>query len=246
MWELYCEEGWAPKNWCFWTLVLENTLECPLDSNQSILKEISPGYTGRIDAKAETPILWPPHAKSWLIGEYPDAERDWGQEEKGTTEDDMAGWHHRLDGHEFEWTLGVGDGQEGLVCCDSWGHRVGHDWATELLKWLLCPWNFPGKNTRANCHFILQRIFPTQGLNLHLLSLLHWQVDSLPPGKFSPCYPAIQFLPIFIGRSFPTGFFSSSTCSLPSHLFHLYLAFPFSHFQVFSQLLPYLLPSLSL
>ena len=86
----------------------------------------------RNDAKAETPILWPPHAKNWLIGTDPDAGRDWGQEEKGTTEDDMAGWRHQIDGHEFEWTPGVGDGQGGLACCDSWGHRVRHDWATEL------------------------------------------------------------------------------------------------------------------
>ena len=84
------------------------------------------------EAEAETPILWPPHAKSWLIGKDPDAGRDWGQEEKGTTEDEMAGWHHQLDGHEFGWTPGVGDGQGGLACCDSWGRRVGHDWATEL------------------------------------------------------------------------------------------------------------------
>ena len=92
-------------------------------SNQSILKEISPGCSfGRTDTEAETPILWPPHAKSWLIGKDSDAGRDSGQEEKGTTEDEMAGWHHRLDGREFEWTPGVGDGQGGLACCDSWGH----------------------------------------------------------------------------------------------------------------------------
>ena len=89
-------------------------------------------WVGRTDVKAETPILCPPHAKSWLIGKDPDAGRDWGQEEKGMTEDEMAGWHHRLYGHEFEWTPGVGDGQGGLACCDSWGHRVRHDWATEL------------------------------------------------------------------------------------------------------------------
>ena len=80
-------------------------------------------FFGRNDAKAETPILWPPHATSWLIGKDSDAGRDWGQEEKGTTGDEMAGWHHRLDGHEFGWTLGVGDGQGGLVCCDSWGRK---------------------------------------------------------------------------------------------------------------------------
>ena len=82
-----------------------------------------PVFFGRNDAKAETPVLWPPHVKSWLIGKDSDAWRDWGQEEKGTTEDKMAGWHHRLNGHEFEWTPGVGDGQGGLACCDSWGRK---------------------------------------------------------------------------------------------------------------------------
>ena len=125
MWKLNCEESWAPKNWCFWTVVLK-TLESPLDC-----KEIQPVhpkgdqswvFTGRTDAKAETPILWPPHAKSWLIGKDTDAGRDWGQD-KGTTEDEMARWHHPLDGHEFEWTLGVGDGQGGRACRDSWGRK---------------------------------------------------------------------------------------------------------------------------
>jgi len=90
-------------------------------------------FFGRNDAKAETPILWPPHVKSWLIRKDSDAGRDWGQEEKGTTEDEMAGWHHWLDGHESEWTPGVGDGQEGLVCCDSWGHKESD--MTEILNW---------------------------------------------------------------------------------------------------------------
>ena len=134
------------KNWCFWTVVLEKTLESPLDC-----KEIQPVHSkgdqswvfiGRNDAKAETPVLWPPHEKSWLIGKDSDAGRDWGQEEKGTTEDEMSGWHHWLDGCEPEWTPGVDDGQEGLACCDSWGCRVGHDWATEL-NWtetsITCP-----------------------------------------------------------------------------------------------------------
>ena len=105
-------------------------------SNQSILKEISPGMflEGMMDAKSETPVLWPPHVKSWLIGTDSDAGRDWGQEEKGTTEDEMAGWHHGLDGHESEWTLGVGDGQGSLACCDSWCHKESE---TELKgqKW---------------------------------------------------------------------------------------------------------------
>ena len=106
MWELNCEESWVLKNWCFWTVVLEKTLESPLDC-----KEIQPVhpkgdqswvFIGRTDAEAETPILWPPYAKSWLIGKDPDAGRDWGQEEKGKTEDEMARGHHRLNGHEFE------------------------------------------------------------------------------------------------------------------------------------------------
>ena len=91
-------------------------------------------FIGRTDAEAETPILWPPHVKSWLIGKDPDAGRDWGQEEKGTIEDEMAGWHHRLDGRGFEWTPGVGDGQGGLACCDSWGRKESD--MTERLNWL--------------------------------------------------------------------------------------------------------------
>ena len=90
-------------------------------------------FFARNDAEAETPVLWPPHAKSWLIGKDPDARRDWGQEEKGTTENEMAGWHHWLDGHEFGWTPGVGDGQGGLACCDSWGHRESD--TTQRLNW---------------------------------------------------------------------------------------------------------------
>ena len=90
-------------------------------------------FFGRNDAKAETPVLWPPHAKSWLIGKDFDVGRDWGQEEKGMTEDEMAGWHHRLDGHEFEWTPGDRDGQGGLACCDSWGRKDSD--TTERLNW---------------------------------------------------------------------------------------------------------------
>ena len=91
-------------------------------------------FFGRNDAKAETPILWPPHAKSWLIGKDSNAERDWGQEEKGKTEVETAGWHHWLNGHEFQWTLGVGDGQGGLACCDSWGRKESD--TTERLNWV--------------------------------------------------------------------------------------------------------------
>ena len=146
MWELDCEENWALKNWCFWTVVLEKTLESPLDCKEIQLvhpKEDQPwDFFGRNDAKAETPVLCPPHAKSWLIGKDSDAGRDWGKEEKEMTEDEMAGWHHRLDGHEFEWTPGAGDGQGGLACCDSWGHKeldTTSDW-TELMAIFLIFW----------------------------------------------------------------------------------------------------------
>ena len=136
MWELGYKESWVLKNWCFGTMVLEKTLESPLDWKiQSVYSKGDQSWVfiGRTDAKAETPILWTPHARSWLIGKDPDAGRDWGQEEKGTTEDEMAGWHHRLDVHEFEWTLGVGDGQGGLVCCDSWGCKESD--MTGRLNW---------------------------------------------------------------------------------------------------------------
>ena len=139
--ELDCEEGWAPKDRWIWTVVLEKTLESPLDC-----KEIQPVHSedqpwnlfGRNDAKAETPVLWPLHAKSWLIGKDSDAGRDWGQEEKRTTEDEMAGWHHWLDGRESGWTPGVGDGQGGLVCCDSWGRKESD--TTERLNWTVLNW----------------------------------------------------------------------------------------------------------
>ena len=101
-------------------------------SNQSILREISPRRT---DVEAETPIHWPPAVKSWLIWKDPDAGKDWRQEEKGTTEDEMAGWHHWLNGHGFGWTPGVGDGQGGLVCCGSWGRKESD--TTEQLNWIL-------------------------------------------------------------------------------------------------------------
>ena len=137
MWELDCEEGWASKNWCFWSVVLEKTLESPLN-----YKEIQPVHSewdqpweffGRNDAKAETSVLWPPHVKSWLIGKDSDAGRDWGQEEKRMTEGEMAGWHHWLDGRESKLSLGVGDGQGGLECCSSWVCKESD--TTEKLNW---------------------------------------------------------------------------------------------------------------
>ena len=126
MWELNYKESWTPKNWCFWTVVLEKTLESPL-----YYKEIQPVnpkvnqswiFIGRTDAEAETPIHCPPDGKNWLIWKDPDAGKDW-RWEKRTTEDEVVGWHHWLSGHESESTLGVGDGQGGLVYCGSWGHK---------------------------------------------------------------------------------------------------------------------------
>ena len=137
MWELDCEESWAPKNWCFWTVVLEKTLESPLDCEE--IQPVHPKgdqswmFMGRIDVAAETVVLWPPDAKSWLIGKDPDAGKDWGQEEKGMTEDAMVGWNHQLSGHGFVWTPGVGDGQGGLACSSLWGHKELD--MTERLNW---------------------------------------------------------------------------------------------------------------
>ena len=137
MWELIYKESWALKNLCFWTVVLEKTLESPLDC-----KEIQPVhpkgdqswlFIGRTNAEAETPILWPPDVMSWLIWKDPDAGKDWGQEEKEMTENEMVGWHHWLNGHWFWWTPGVGDGQGGLMCCDSWCCKESD--MTERLNW---------------------------------------------------------------------------------------------------------------
>ena len=133
MWELDHKEYWALKNWCFWMKTLESPLDC---------KEIKPVHSKgnqpwifieRTDAEAEALILWLPDAKRWLIGKDSDAGKDRRQEEKGTTKDEMIGWHHWLDARESEWTLGVGDGQGGLACCDSWDHKESD--TTEWLNW---------------------------------------------------------------------------------------------------------------
>ena len=203
--------------------MLEKTLERPLDCKE--IKPVNPKgnqswiFIGRTDAEAEAPILWPPDVKDWLTGKDPDAGQDWRQEEKGMTEDEMTGRHHRLKGREFEQALRVGDGQGILAYCSPWGRRVGHDWATELtdcyiaigiytspvldnpeeyfLTNLSCiekdacvfahsclnlcdptdcsPLGFSVHGisqvrvTGVGCHFLLQRTFPTQGLNTHLL-----------------------------------------------------------------------------
>ena len=134
-WTIKKAEHWridAFELWC-WRRLLRVPLDC-----KEILPVPSKGdqswdFFGRDDTEAETPVLWPPHVKSWLIGKDSNAGRDWGQEEKGTTEDEMAGWHHQLDGHESEWTPGVGDGQGGLACCDSWSRKESD--TTERLNW---------------------------------------------------------------------------------------------------------------
>ena len=138
MWELDHKESWALKNWCFWTVVLEKTLESPLDC-----KEIQPVhpkgnqpwiFTGRTDAKAETPILWPPDVKNWLTGKDTDAGKDWRREEKGMTEDEIVGWHCWQDGHALlEQAPGAGDGQGGLAWCSPRGHKESD--MTEWLNW---------------------------------------------------------------------------------------------------------------
>ena len=139
LWELDYKESWALKNWCFWTAVLEKTLESPLDCKE--IQQFNPKgnqswvFLGRTDCKAETSILWPPDVKNWLIGKDPDAEKDWRQE-KGTTGDKMIGWHHWLDGHEFDQALAVDDGQGGLACCSPWGHKESD--MTQRLNWTEC------------------------------------------------------------------------------------------------------------
>ena len=130
----------APKNWCFWTMVLEKTLETPLNSKE--IKPVNPKgnqswiFIGRTDAEAETPLLWPPDVKNWLFLKDPDAGKDWGWEDKGMTEDEMVGWHHWVNGHESDQAPGVGDGQGGLVCCGSWDHKESD--MTEQLNWTEC------------------------------------------------------------------------------------------------------------
>ena len=131
------KESWAPKYWCFWTVVLEKTLERPLDCKD--IKPVNPKenqswiFIRRTDAEAETPILWLPDVNNWLIGKDPDAGKDWGQEEKGMTEDEMVGWHHRLNGHGFGWTPGVHDEQGSLACCSPWGCKESD--MTKRLNW---------------------------------------------------------------------------------------------------------------
>ena len=137
MWDFEYNESWVPKNWCFWTVVLDKVLESPLDCKniQSVHSKRKQSwiFIGRTDAEAETSILWLPDMKNWLIWKDPDAGKDWWWEEKETTEDEIVGWHHLLDGHEFEQALEVGDGQGCLACCSLWGYKESD--MTEWLSW---------------------------------------------------------------------------------------------------------------
>ena len=180
MWELDYKESWAPKNWCFWTVVLEKTLESSLDCKE--IKPVNPKenqswvFIGRTDAKAQAPIIWLPDVKNWLTGKDPDAGKDWRQEEKRMTEDEVVEWHHRLDGHEFEQALGFSDGQGRL------GRKESD--TVEQLNW-----------TESNCktathflrHYFLEQCllyskiekkilrFPKKALSLHMHRLSHFQ-----------------------------------------------------------------------
>ena len=158
------KESWAQKNWCFWTVVLEKTLESPLDCKE--IQSVHPKgdqyqswvFIGRTDVEAEAPKLLPPDVKSWLIWKDPDPGKDWGQEEKGTAQDEMAGWHHWLNGRESGWTPGVGDGQGGLVCCGSWSRKELE--TTERLNW-----------TELKV-FGIYNIYNIKYINLYILLLL--------------------------------------------------------------------------
>ena len=200
MWELDFKESWVPKNWCLWSVMLEKTLESPLDIKG--IKSLNPKgnqswiFIGRTDAKAETPVLWPPDVKNWLIGKDFDDGKDWRLEEKRMTEDEMVGWHHWLHRHEFEQGPGFGDGHASLACYSPWGHKeLG---TTEWLNWtevtsfvsdsakygpyptsLLCPWDSLGKNTEVGCPALFQRIFLIKD-RTWISFLLHWQLGSLP------------------------------------------------------------------
>ena len=219
MWELDYKESWALKNWSFWTVVLEKTPESPLDC-----KEIQPVHSkgdqpwmffGRNDTKAETPILWPPHAKSWLIGKDSDAGRDWGQEEKGTAEDEMAGWHHRLDRREFEWTPGVGDGQGALVYCDSWGSKELD--TTERLNWTeLKPVFYKCTSCTLGLGFILRLLPVLYTLSIHSVHFknhnIKWSIFRVQIFVLVVYHDSFTWRSVSSGRHY--GWFRQSTSPL--------------------------------
>ena len=173
MWELDCEESWVLKNWCFWTVVLEKTLESSSDC-----KEVQPvhpkgnqswAFTGKTDVEAETPILWPPYGKSWLIWKDPDAGKDWKQEEKRTTEDEMVGWHHRLRNMSLSKLLELV--MDSLTCCCSWGRRELD--STEQLNWTELTWidlTYTDFYFLFLCHTIFMRLMSSKNQLCELLN----------------------------------------------------------------------------
>ena len=183
MWELDHKEGWALKNWCFWTVVLEKTLYSPLDSKE--IKPINPWGNqpwisiGRTDADAEVSIIWPPDGKSRLIGKDPDTGKDWRQEDKGMTEDKMVGWHHQLNGTEFEQTLEDGEGQGSLACCSPWGCKE-----LDMTEWL------NKDNQQSSCskkcwYSVMSSVTPF----LDCLSTAWLLCSFIPISHSQPCLP---------------------------------------------------------
>jgi len=178
MGELDYKESWTLKNWCFWTVVLEKTLENSLGCKE--IKSVNPKenqswiFIERIDAEAETPKLWLPDVKNWLLRKDPNAGIDWRQKEKGSTEDEMAGWHHWLDGHEFERALEVGDGQGSLACCRPWGCKESD--TTEQLNWTELINTWIGSATSLNVNHILGRhtkAYLDKYTQIHRHTLIH-------------------------------------------------------------------------
>ena len=218
MWELDHKEGWAPKNWCFQSVVLEKTLEGHLNSKE--IKPVNPKgnqpwiFIGRADAEAEALILWPPDAKNQLIGKDPDAGKDWRQEEKETTEDEVVGWHHQLNGHEFEQTPGDSEGQGSLVCFGPWDRKGSN--TTERLKknihifppsWSYHPYPTPRSSQSTRLGFLCYAATSPLLSSLHLIVNICWcyflhSSHSLPP----PLCPQVYSLHLHL-HAFPANRF---------------------------------------
>ena len=197
MWELDHKEALVLNNWCFWTVVLENILESPLDYRE--IKPVNPKgnqpwmFIGRTDGEA--PIFWPPDVKSWLIGEDPDAGEIWGQVEKLPTEGEMVEWHHRLNGHEFEQTPGDSKGQGSLMCCGPWGHK-----RSDTAEWL----NYSNKDTSGSKSVRAQWSAETPGKwmehpwTLHYVPFIYFSHPVCLHHHLLPCRPALPgSLPAF-------------------------------------------------
>ena len=166
MWEMDHKEGWMPRNWCFWIMVPENTLESPLDSKE--IQTVNPKGSqpwisiGKTDAETKAPILWPPDANRWLTGKDPEARKDWRQEEKGvSTEDEMDGWHYWFNGHRFEQALGDSEGQGSLACCSPWGWKE-----LDMTQWLN---NRSKVDNMGQNHLLGTLLLPNKAISFHLI-----------------------------------------------------------------------------